>query len=132
MSYILDSSAILAVLRKEKGAEKVEKALEQKPQPLMHTINHLEVRYKTKQLFPGERGEKCLIWLKSAPFTIVELITPQITDYAQHLKSNYHLSLADSIGLALAKFMNYPFLTADHHELEPISKTEKVKIEFIR
>lgn len=132
MTCVLDSSALLVIIKKETGSEKVEAVLSLKPEPLIHAINLFEVHYKVKQMFAEPLNRRTMAWLKKAPVTVVELLSPQITDYGRYLKSKHHLSLADSIGLGLAKFLDYPFLTADRRELELIAKTEKVKIEFLR
>ncbi len=132
MTYVLDASAILALIQSEPGGETVKKVLKKKPKPFMHAINILEVEYKLRRKQPKALAEKSIRWLKKAPLTVAEVLTPQITNYSRYLKSKHNLSLGDSIGLGLAKFIGYPFLTADRRELEPIAKSEKVKIEFLR
>ncbi len=132
MTYVLDASAILALLKKEKGYLKVKKILAAKPKPFVHAINRLEVEYKLKKFYTGQKLTEMMSWMKRAPMMTVELLTPEITDYARKLKTDYSLSLGDSIGLALAKWVGYAFLTADRQELIPIAKSEKVKIKFLR
>lgn len=132
MTCVLDASALLALIQDEKGGEKIKTILEKKPKPFIHAINILEVEYKLKRKHPKLSAEKSIRWLKKAPLTIAEVLTPQITNYSLYLKSKYHLSLGDSIGLGLANFLGYSFLTADRHELAPIAKAENIKIEFIR
>lgn len=132
MSYVLDASALLALIQNEKGGDKVEAILGKKHKPFIHAVNLLEVEYKLKRQHTKSSAEKSIRWLKKAPLTIAEVLTPQITNYARYLKSKYPLSLGDSIGLGLANFLDYPFLTADRQELAPIAKAENLKIEFIR
>jgi len=133
MTYVLDASSLLALIQEEKGADIVAKTFNNKAQPpLIHAINLLEIEYKLRRKHPEKYIKATMKWLKETPITVAEVLTHQITDYARYLKSNYHLSLADSIGLGLAKFMDIPFLTADHHELDIIAQKENVKIEFIR
>ena len=131
MIYTLDASALMAFLLKEKGDLKVKAILKTESKPFIHAINLLEVKYKIKQKHSDKWPEiKKLV--DKLPLTVTELTSPKITDYACYLKSKHALSLADSIGLGLAKFMGNIFLTADRRELEVIAKTEKVKIEFLR
>ncbi|EKD92465.1 MAG: hypothetical protein ACD_28C00426G0005 [uncultured bacterium] len=131
MSYTLDASALLALIKDEKGADKVRHVLRSKTQPFMHALNFLEVGYNVKKKCPNQYREIDL-YLKTIPVAIVQLLTPDITDYAKYLKTKYKLSLADSIGVALNAFLGTTFLTSDRHELEAVAKGEKVKIEFLR
>lgn len=131
MIYTLDASALLAFLKKENGYQKVANTFNVESKPFIHAINLLEVEYKIKRHYP-ERWEPIKKRIDKLPLTVTQLISPKITEYARYLKSKHALSLGDSIGLGLAKFMGNIFLTADRHELEKIAKDEKVKIEFIR
>ena len=132
MSYILDASAILALIKKEKGYKKVDASLDEASPPFIHAINKLEVEYKLKQIYSPKGAKDLLEWIEETPIVTAEFLGKEITDYARYLKTNYPLSLGDSIGLGFSKFMNLPFLTADRHELLPISKKETVHIEFFR
>lgn len=131
MNYTLDASALLAYLKQEKGYDKVKKVLKENGKPFIHAINLLEVEYKIKAKMPS-------LWknikkrLEKLPLTTAQLLIPEITDYARHLKATYALSLADSIGLSLNEFLGTTFLTADRQELESIKKQEGLKIEFLR
>ena len=131
IAYTLDASALMAFTQKEKGYEKLKKILKNSPRPFMHSINFLEVEYKSKMKFPHLWPQSKKVF-KHLPITIAQLLTEEITDYSRYLKTKYHLSLADSIGLAFSKFADTTFLTCDHHELEVIAKNETVKIEFLR
>lgn len=131
MTYTLDASALLAYLYDEKGKEKVKEAFTQKFKPLMHAVNLLEVEYKSKKKM-GLDWDKVKKRLSKLRFNTVHLLGPEVMDYARHLKSTYHLSLADSIGLSTSELLETTFLTADRQELAPIQKKEGLKIEFIR
>ncbi len=133
MTYTLDSSAIIALLGQESGHQIVEKALATTPKPFIHAINFLEVDYILKKTHPKKIYQDLRKILESFPLTVAELFTPEITDYARYLKTKHKLSIADSIGLALSRFMDTTFLTSDRHELEIIAKNEPhLKIEFLR
>jgi len=51
---------------------------------------------------------------------------------AGKFKSKYKISLADSIAIAESKINNGSLVTADHHEIEPIEKAEKINITWFR
>lgn len=129
--YTLDASAVIALLNKEVGNEKVGKILEKKPSPFMHAINALEVDYNLKKNYPQPTYKELKSIFRNFPITIAELINSDITDYAEYLKAKHRLSIADSIGLGLSRFLGTTFLTKDRHELEAVAATEDVTIEFL-
>jgi predicted nucleic acid-binding protein len=51
---------------------------------------------------------------------------------AATLKVLFRLSVSDSLGLALARRLGCPFLTADHHELDAIASSGAADTSFIR
>jgi hypothetical protein len=51
---------------------------------------------------------------------------------AGYLKSNYKMSLADSIAVAETIINSGSLVTADHHEIEPIERAEKVNVTWFR
>lgn len=121
----------MAFLYEEKGYEKVKKLLEGALKPFMHALNVLEVQYKTNRKDKKSALKNKRI-LSKLPLNVVHLTDDNILNYACHLKSEYELSIADSIGIASSRFLKTTFLTADRRELEPIAKAENLNIEFIR
>ncbi|MHC6203274.1 PIN domain-containing protein, partial [Breznakiellaceae bacterium SP9] len=92
----------------------------------MSAVNLSEVIYN----FRPEKAddEMNVLWqrIHNLPITIVRDITDNIIDTAAFLKSRSKMSLADSLGLAVAKELGAAFVTSDHSELEPVSQHESI------
>lgn len=66
------------------------------------------------------------------PVTIIDTLNDEVFFEAGRLKSDYKISLADSIALAEAKTRGAILVTADHHEFDIIDKAESVRFHWIR
>jgi predicted nucleic acid-binding protein len=116
-NYVLDACAIMAFIHDEPGADSFENILNMantnEANVFIHKINLLEVyydvlRYKGKQ------------------------IADELFFEAGRLKSNYKISLADSLAVACASVYYAELVTADHHELDVIESKENIKFFWIR
>ena len=107
---ILDASAVLAFLRREPGAERVEPRL---PGARMSAVNHAEVLQKgieTGATMDDVRSAVALLQLEIVPFdaeqaALAAALWPRVRPKG--------LSLADRCALALALRLERPVLTAD-------------------
>lgn len=129
--FVIDASALVALLRDEPGAEIVEERLAQLdadlgPAACISTVNLSEIH----QLF----GSRLPAGLVGEPDAIVECVD-FTADHARtaaslHAKTRKTgLSLADRACLALAKVQRLPVLTADR---EWAALDIGVKVELIR
>jgi PIN domain nuclease of toxin-antitoxin system len=132
---ILDTSAILALIKKEKGWENIEKLLETSEKngesTFIHAINFIELTYKCQQLYGNKISNQIISDLQSPFLGIMNYIDTDLNLYAAHIKANYHLSLGDAIGLAYTKIMNGTFWTADK-DLQEIAAKETISLKCIR
>lgn len=132
---ILDTSALFAFFRKEKGGEKIKNLIEKsrgdRLSIFMHAVNFIEFVYKCQQLYGPKITNQMIADLETPFFGIVNYLNTDLNFYAAHLKANYHLSLADATGLAHAKIMKGTFWTADT-ALKAIAKKEDISLECIR
>ena len=107
--YVLDTSALLAFIEDEAGADIVEKLLEQakagKIAILISFMAFMEVYYITLQERDETEAEERLQLMNSLPRKRVES-TKTIGIIASKFKANYHLSVADAWIAALAKERN--------------------------
>lgn len=115
MAYVIDASAVMAFLRDEPGAERVEELLESVESSsvsaaIISTVNLAELHQKFGPELPASLIGDARSVIASAEFT------------AQHAKQaaalydptkRAGLSLADRACLALAKTMELPVITAD-------------------
>ena len=135
MEYIIDASALLALLKNEKGAEKVKKIFEdakkRKLSVIMHAVNFIEVVYKFRKFVGQETCNKILATFTDPFFSVLPFFDTTIYSYSAELKSKYHLSLGDSIGLAFTAVFKGKFYTCDK-ALKEIAEKEGINIEIIR
>jgi PIN domain nuclease of toxin-antitoxin system len=134
MNLVLDASAMIAFLRNEAGADLVTDQL-RAPEcnAFAHALNLCEVYYD----FSRASGEM------TADAAIKDLIALGIierndmqTDFWRTMarfKAIYRrVSLADCAALALAGDLRGILLTADRHELQPLSTLSICEFKFIR
>ena len=134
--YVLDACAVLAVLGREPGADKVveiyKKAFSGEISLLINKLNLLEVYYALYREYGKKQAVRFLEEFKKSPIAINSEITDEIFAEAGRLKASYKISLADSIALAETSVSGAVLLTADHHEFDVIEKNERISLFWIR
>jgi ribonuclease VapC len=107
---VLDSSAVLALLLAEPGADKVRMAL---PGALLSTVNFAEV--VTKLCERGMPADQARIAIETIGAEVVDFGIDQacITGDLRDSTRSAGLSLGDRACLALARQRNLPAITAD-------------------
>ncbi len=133
--HILDASALLCLIKGERGSEKVAQLLRESEakieSTMIHQINLCEVEYKVSQLRSNQLRNR-LIALLDTPFLgVFKYVDYDITHFASYLKSKYPIALGDAIGLAFTKVNDGTFWTADQ-ELKNVADSEKVQLSLIR
>lgn len=133
---ILDSSVILAHLRKEKGGTFLKKLSRQcKSQGesiFVHQVNFLEVVYKARCKVPDFEVRELLAEFSSPWWGKINYMDSDLMLLAAELKAKYRsASLGDAIGLAAAKVFKATFWTADSL-LEEIGGNEGISVQLIR
>jgi ribonuclease VapC len=108
--FVLDSSAVLAYIKSERGADLVEAAL---PNAYISVINYAETLAKLVEW--GSSIEQACEALSEMEFTIVPCTESQAVTAAAMLQiaKQFGLSIGDRFCLALTLEMNCPVLTAD-------------------
>lgn len=113
---VLDSYALLALLRDEEGGEAVARLLEragEMDQPLQMTeANYAEVQYIIRRKDGDAAWEAVARELSAAPIEF-HGIDRRLADGAAHFKSQYRMSLADAFAAALAKERKAPLVSGD-------------------
>lgn len=134
--YVLDACALIAFLYGEEGGDKVkeilETAQEQNAEVYMNTVNILEVYYNIYKAEGEANAETFSQRLNELPVSIINGIDDAVFKVAGRLKSNYRMSLADSIAVSEAAIRDAYVLTSDHHEFDIIESNEKIKFGWIR
>jgi predicted nucleic acid-binding protein len=134
--YVFDACSLISVLSNEKGADVVknllQRAVADEIKILMNKVNFLEVYYYVYKRYNESVAQKLLNDIRISPIKLNNEITDDILIKAGRLKSLYKMSLADSIGLAEAIINGGYFVTADHHELDIVEKSEHLNMIWIR
>ena len=134
--YVLDACAMLAVLSKEQGADKVagfyKKAASGEITLVMNKLNLLEVYYDLYRAYGKERADGFLAEIKQSPIVVNHEFSDEIFTEAGRLKASYRISLADSVALAQAIVSGGVLITSDHHEFDIIETKESISFVWIR
>lgn len=135
--YVLDACALIAFLDKEEGWDKVrdlltQAALSTKTKVFMSAVNFIEVYYDRLRLPDSGKAGKFLQFAFASPVIVINDISWTEIDEASRLKSLYPMSLADAIGVALAKSRGAFFVSSDHGELDAVDEREDVPFFWLR
>jgi len=131
MKYVLDASAVMAYLRGEPGADRVEALLARSSSDIaMHAVNLLEVYYKIASYGGEAAAGEAMDDLAVLGIRIHEKVDKALRLRSGFFKMRYpFLSLADSICIALAEQTRSVVVTSDR----PFANVKDgVKLELIR
>jgi predicted nucleic acid-binding protein len=120
----------------EKGADNIrdlfQKAADGKIMLMMSKFNFLEVYYKIYKAYGKKEADDFFNTIGQMPILIKDVLTDEVFKEAGRLKSKYKLSIADSVAVAESIINKASLVTADHHEIEPIEKVEKINVTWFR
>jgi predicted nucleic acid-binding protein len=125
---VLDSHALLKLLRDEPGAEAVSLILEkasQRDQPVhMTEVNYAEVQYTVRRKDGDAAWTAIANELRAAPIEFHPADRP-LADVAADFKARHKISLADAFAAALAKERKTELVTGDP-EFKPLENEIKI------
>jgi predicted nucleic acid-binding protein len=128
---VLDSHALLAFLRNEAAADKVEHLLTiaaTREQPVLMTeVNYAEVQYIVRRKDGNAAWAKIAGDLRAAPIEFYPA-DRTLADLAADFKARFSLSLADAFAAALAKEKKAELVTGD---LEFKSLEKEIKVHWL-
>lgn len=131
--FVLDTFAIVAFFRNEKGADEVEKllldAINSKLQLYMCSYNAGEVYYSIWRKNGKAIADECLKKLLQFEITIIEPDL-QLTFEAATIKATHKLSFADAHAAALALHLNARLITGDK-EFENLKDIKKFRVKYL-
>lgn len=131
-AQVLDSYALLKLLRDEAGAETVAQILEkagQRDQPVsMSEVNYAEVQYIVRRKDGDAAWRTIAGELVSAPIQF-HPADRRLADTAADFKARFKISLADAFAAALAKTNKAELVTGDS-EFKALEK--EIKIVWLR
>ncbi len=128
IAQVLDSHALLALLRDEAGSEMVAAILEkagQRDQPVhMTEVNYAEVQYTIRRKDGEAAWANIAGELKAVPIEF-HPADRRLADIAADFKARFKISLADAFAVALAREKKAELVTGDP-EFKPLEKEVKV------
>ena len=134
--YVLDSCAMLAFIYRENGDKIVKSILKQSQdrniEVYINKLNLFESYYDIMRSRNLQQAENYYAMVKALPIKIIDGISDSVFRKAGLLKTQYRISLADSIVLGEAFVLDASLLTSDHHEFDIVEKNEKIKFLWIR
>ena len=131
MPCVLDTSAVLAFIYQEVGADRVAEAF-MGDVALIRAVNVLEVYYHLLHYHDEIDVESALELLKDYGVVTIEDVSLPMLRVAARLKAKGSVALGDVFAIALAMRMNIPVLTSDRSEFGAFAASGKVAVEFIR
>ncbi|MHB0939264.1 MAG: PIN domain-containing protein [Armatimonadota bacterium] len=133
MEVVLDASAMLAYLRKEAGAEYINRLLLDDQQTcLAHAVNACEVYYDFIRIADESAASSAIADLLDAGLTIRKDLDATFWMTVGQYKVKYRISIADCFGITLAHRLGTSIVTADHHEFDKLVGENICPIQFIR
>jgi predicted nucleic acid-binding protein len=127
--YVLDSFAIVALTRREPGAERVRDLLRQAERGeatvRLSAMNAGEVAYLEERKAGFSSAQQLLARLRQSPVIVVDASWERILA-AAHVKARFPLSFSDAFAVGLAQEFGAPILTGDpeFHSVENIVTIE--------
>lgn len=131
-NIVVDSVALIAFLRQEKGYLKVKKLLEKakadKVRLFLCWLNLGEIYYQVWRKLGQEDAQKSLSLIKKLPIELVS-VSNELVLQAAEIKAQFPIALADCFVAALAQETKACILTADP-EFKKLKS--KVSLEWLR
>lgn len=132
MIYVMDSTAMIAFLNDEPGADVVESyLLDGNSVCLAHAINLCEVYYQAFRQGGEPEAEMALSELANG-VRAREDFDNAFWKSAGKIKGSHRLSLADAFAVALTLRAGGELVTSDHHELDALAAAGVCPITFFR
>jgi len=136
LNYIFDACALIALFKREQGADKIkallDEALAGKFAIYMNTINLIEMHYGFYRTLGREISDLILEQVYTMPIQFIDTIDAVIFSETSRLKAQYAIPLGDSVGLATAIKMGGSFVTADHSDFSKIEEAESFPFFWFR
>ena len=133
MNLALDSSAIIALLKDEPGADVVERLLLDSDNVCYaHAVNLCEVYYDFLRMGGEDVAQAALSTLAGLGIVFSEEMDKDVWQEAGRHKAQLKLPLGDCFLLAMASRIGGEAVTADRKDFEPVAAGGKLSVRFIR
>ena len=134
MNLIFGSSALIAYLRNEQGADAVRELLRDPVNAcLVHAVSWCEVYYEARRHGGEEFAQASLALLRKTGLLRREDMEEYFCLDVGRLKADFRrISLADCFCAALANRLGCEVVTADRSEFQPLADANICKVTLIR
>jgi len=134
--YILDACSIIAYFKNEIGANRMadlfEKANCGECLLYLHRLNLYEIYYDFLRADGEEEAQKVIDLIEGLPIIKSNLMSFELFHNSAFFKTNFRVSLADSILLGMARQYGCVVVSADHHEFDIIETNGLLSFFWIR
>ena len=115
MTYIFDTSAIIALLRDEEGSDVVERIILNAPGSCcMHSVNYVELYYKMGDKGGAEAAKTAVNHLRHIGISVMDISGEAFLQRVGQIKNLFPaLSLGDSFAVGLSEWVRGTVVTAD-------------------
>ncbi len=133
MIFVMDSTAMIAFLNGEAGADVVETyLLDVNAVCIAHAINLCEVYYQAFRQSGEQAAEMAMSKLDAVGIRARADFDDALWKQAGRIKGSHRVSIADAIAIALTQRVKGELITSDHHELDPLAQSGVYQITFFR
>jgi PIN domain nuclease of toxin-antitoxin system len=133
MTWVMDACAMIAFLAGEPGADVVAKLLTDSSNVCVaHGVNLCEVYYHTLRASDEKSARAALRDLRRAGIRTRRDMNVSFWMALGQLKANHRVSLGDCFAIELARRLDGPVVTSDHHEFDPLARDRVCRVKFIR
>jgi PIN domain nuclease of toxin-antitoxin system len=133
MTYILDASAMVALIRREVGWDRVKDFLTRSGSVCCaHGMQLCKVYYSFLRASGAATARSAIDDLYAGGVTLREDLDTPFWQEASHISATYGVPLIDSFCVALARRLKGEVVTADHKDFDPIVPLSLCVVQFIR
>ncbi len=134
--YVIDTSALIAFLADEEGADKVDLLLSAasryEKKVYIHRLNVLEVYYLTLREEDEKKAHLMHELVSKLPAEILEYIDEQLIEEAGRMKAQFNISLSDAVVLATTSLKHAQLVSADREKFKEVHKAGRIQFYWIR
>ncbi len=134
MIYVMDASALIALIKDEPGADVVDGILDNDTNTCFaHAVNLCEAYYDFVRTSSVNRADQLIAGLMRSGLMVRNDMDSAFWQQAGlHKAYVKRVSLADCFCMALADRLNAEVVTADRHEFEAVRNQGLCRVSFIR
>lgn len=133
VTHVVDTSAIIVLLRMEQGYDRFEALLKDRENYFaMHIVNLGELFYVFYRSDGEARAVEAWNRTEALPIQVVSDVTDGFVKRVGRWKATQRIAYADAYALATAEDIRVPLVTVDHREFDPIEAAGLLQFVWLR